>query len=181
MVDFQVVEENILVVDRIRNWPALLNCTFHCLCCLNLPPFNFWMDRMSESSSLLLFTFKDGFHGNSSSEQCVGVYLYRGCLYGEICTVLHFKIGLMTIIHISASIWTYSLSTLNWFSFLDVLKPIHVSWLKYYVKNVFVYKDMANILNTVKKYFLQILLEDWLQNFLAQQKDVYGKVRILLR
>lgn len=40
---------------------------------------------------------------------------------------------------------------------------------------------MANTLNTVKKYFLQILLEDWLQNFLAQQKDVYGKVRILLR
>ena len=39
---------------------------------------------------------------------------------------------------------------------------------------------MANTLNTVKKYFLQILLEDWLQNFLAQ-KDVYGKVRILLR
>lgn len=40
---------------------------------------------------------------------------------------------------------------------------------------------MANILNTVKKYFLQILLEDWLQNFLAQQGEVYGKARIFLR
>lgn len=53
----------------------------------------------------------------------------------------------MTIIHISASIWTYSLFTFNWFSFLDV------SWLKYYVKNVFDYKNMANILNTVEKIF----------------------------
>lgn len=59
----------------------------------------------------------------------------------------------MTIIHIFASIWTYSLFTFNWFSFLDVLKPIHVSWLKYYVKNVFDYKNMANILNTVEKIF----------------------------
>lgn len=87
----------------------------------------------------------------------------------------------MRIIPISASVQTYSLLTFNWLSFLDVLKPIHVSWLKYYVKNVFVYKDMANILNTVKKYFLQILLEDWLQNFLAQQGEVYGKARIFLR
>lgn len=150
--------------------PALLNCTFHCFCFLRLLPFNFWIDRMSESSSLLLFTFNDGFFGNNSSEQCLGIYLYTGCLYCDNCTVLHFLIGLMTVIRISASVWIYSLCTFNWLTFLDILKRIHVSWLKYYIKNIFIYKNMVNILNTVKKYFLQILLGNWLQNFYLNKK-----------
>lgn len=137
-----------------------MNYTFHL--CFSRLPFNLWTGRISKKSSLPFFAFYDGLYGNNCSEECLSSYSYTGCLYGEKYMVLRlsvFEIFLLFLwqLFIFLHLWIHSLCTLSCLSFLYILKYIHVLWRKYYMKNIFMYKNVANISNTVKQVFPQNL------------------------